>query len=251
MTEEVKTTRLFRHHPDGFIRIQDGELQIDCSLSDFLKLEPRYSLPAEASSREYIQGESHVLTEGNDSRFVGKDWGTGDGYISNVAHYQSQMELLKTEAELEVAETPRMDGVPASEQADQTATEQILWAEPPSEAELAVFHPAEQEESQELTELEIRTMLVEYVLLLNERQRTNYVKAHSELKPYLTEEEVWKLVRDIRNQRLAASDWTQLPDAPLSESQKAAWSQYRQELRDLTNTYKDSFQKIIWPSEPE
>ena len=33
-----------------------------------------------------------------------------------------------------------------------------------------------------------------------------------------------------RDQRLASSDWTQLPDAPVD---KQAWAVYRQELRDL------------------
>lgn len=38
-----------------------------------------------------------------------------------------------------------------------------------------------------------------------------------------------------RDNRLANSDWTQLPDAPLSKSVKSAWKQYRQELRDMFN----------------
>lgn len=37
-----------------------------------------------------------------------------------------------------------------------------------------------------------------------------------------------------RNAKLAASDWTQLPDVPLTEVQKQAWATYRQKLRDMT-----------------
>lgn len=43
-------------------------------------------------------------------------------------------------------------------------------------------------------------------------------------------------IRQKRNQLLTESDWTQLPDAPLSEVQKAAWLTYRQQLRDFPKT---------------
>ena len=41
--------------------------------------------------------------------------------------------------------------------------------------------------------------------------------------------------RDLRNELLTASDWTQMPDSPLSDSKKAEWATYRQKLRDFTN----------------
>ena len=40
-----------------------------------------------------------------------------------------------------------------------------------------------------------------------------------------------KSVRDQRNTKLAECDWTQLADAPVDQ---AAWSTYRQALRDIT-----------------
>lgn len=43
------------------------------------------------------------------------------------------------------------------------------------------------------------------------------------------------MVRVERDQKLWASDWTQLPDAPLTDAQKAAYGTYRQALRDLTD----------------
>lgn len=58
----------------------------------------------------------------------------------------------------------------------------------------------------------------------------------------------WALVRAERNAKLAASDWTQLPDAPLTTEQKAQWATYRQELRDVT-TQSDPF-NIVWPVPP-
>ena len=54
-------------------------------------------------------------------------------------------------------------------------------------------------------------------------------------------------IRARRDQLLAESDWTQLPDVP--EATKAAWADYRQALRDLTA--QDGFPDAIqWPSTP-
>jgi hypothetical protein len=50
------------------------------------------------------------------------------------------------------------------------------------------------------------------------------------LYPEATNEQKWKQIKRWRNAQLAASDWTQLPDAPVN---KAAWAEYRQALRDL------------------
>jgi len=53
-------------------------------------------------------------------------------------------------------------------------------------------------------------------------------------------------VRRERNERLAASDWTQLPDAP---TDRLAWATYRQSLRDLPQHYS-GIGPIPWPSPP-
>lgn len=55
----------------------------------------------------------------------------------------------------------------------------------------------------------------------------------------------WAIVRAQRNAMLAASDWTQLPDAPVNRN---IWAAYRQELRDIT-LLDDPF-SIQWPVEP-
>lgn len=39
--------------------------------------------------------------------------------------------------------------------------------------------------------------------------------------------------RSVRNKALSDCDWTQGPDAPLTDEQRAAWRVYRQALRDL------------------
>lgn len=55
--------------------------------------------------------------------------------------------------------------------------------------------------------------------------------------------------RTSRNNKLAECDWTQLPDSPLSTSEKAEWSSYRQSLRDVPEQsgFPDD---ITWPTEP-
>jgi hypothetical protein len=52
----------------------------------------------------------------------------------------------------------------------------------------------------------------------------------------------WNIIRAERNRLLVASDWTQLPDAPVDA---AAWATYRQTLRDIT-TEANPF-SIVWP----
>jgi len=53
-------------------------------------------------------------------------------------------------------------------------------------------------------------------------------------------------VRRERNERLAASDWTQVADAPVDQ---AAWAAYRQALRDLPSVYAGEG-PIPWPVAP-
>lgn len=59
-------------------------------------------------------------------------------------------------------------------------------------------------------------------------------------------------VRQNRDARLMASDWTQVADVQLSDEAKAAWLEYRQQLRDLPETYKDAtvWDDIKWPTKP-
>ena len=53
-----------------------------------------------------------------------------------------------------------------------------------------------------------------------------------------------------RNVRLSKSDWTQLPDVQLTETQITAWRLYRQELRDITG--QAGYPRTInWPVQPE
>ena len=61
-----------------------------------------------------------------------------------------------------------------------------------------------------------------------------------------TDEEVYA-ARQERNTLLAASDWTQVADAPVDQ---AAWAAYRQELRDVTS--QETFpSEVTWPVPPQ
>ena len=81
-----------------------------------------------------------------------------------------------------------------------------------------------------------------------------------------TIEQLWNFVevtpaekyrRWVHGQRLhkfVTSDWTQLADADLTVEEKAAWTEYRQKLRDITDTLDLSKLKshlgIPWPTPP-
>ena len=69
------------------------------------------------------------------------------------------------------------------------------------------------------------------------------------VEPELTQEQLdveWYQFRMERNLRLAASDWTQVSDAPVDQ---AAWAAYRQALRDLPKNTQDP-RNPIWPVSP-
>jgi len=57
-------------------------------------------------------------------------------------------------------------------------------------------------------------------------------------------------VRSRRDDLLQESDWTQLPDSPLSADSKTAWATYRQQLRDITSQAGFPY-SVVWPTPPE
>ena len=72
----------------------------------------------------------------------------------------------------------------------------------------------------------------------------------------LVESSMWNVVRIERNKLLAESDWTVVPDSPLSASKVEEWKTYRQALRDMpaeeTVTMLDIDQNIDveYPTKP-
>jgi hypothetical protein len=64
--------------------------------------------------------------------------------------------------------------------------------------------------------------------------------------PAPTDDELATEARLKRNDLLMASDWTQMPDAPVNQ---AAWATYRQDLRDLPQ--QPGFPNaVVWPDQP-
>jgi len=59
-------------------------------------------------------------------------------------------------------------------------------------------------------------------------------------------------LRELRNQKLVDSDWTQASDhsSPLADAKKSAWATYRQSLRDLPATADMRSWPSVWPTEP-
>lgn len=64
--------------------------------------------------------------------------------------------------------------------------------------------------------------------------------------PNATNEQKWDQIRLWRNAELAATDWTQIADAPVD---KNAWASYRQELRDLPANWSNA-NDVELPEQP-
>ena len=73
--------------------------------------------------------------------------------------------------------------------------------------------------------------------------------------PPPTRDELADSLRSARNARIAATDRYMLPDAPVSDSQRAAWAAYRNALRELTRTegfpWDGGGEATPWPASPE
>jgi len=62
-----------------------------------------------------------------------------------------------------------------------------------------------------------------------------------------------EILRGRRNSRLQESDWTDLPNAVLTDEKKTEWQTYRTDLRNLTNGL-DTVEKVNaveFPTKPE
>lgn len=97
--------KAFRHHPDGYIYINGN---FNCTLAQWMLLEPDYFLPEGFIGREYIKDDEYqgqiinrlytnkseeLLTNGNAA------WELGDLYISKVDEYIAALPSLISEPE--------------------------------------------------------------------------------------------------------------------------------------------------------
>lgn len=81
--------------------------------------------------------------------------------------------------------------------------------------------------------------------------RCKVVEGVHTLIPFTQEElneKKYAILRANRDQMLNESDWTQMPDSPLTDAQKQLWAAYRQDLRDLPGTV--DINNIVYPEKP-
>ena len=58
----------------------------------------------------------------------------------------------------------------------------------------------------------------------------------------------WDDIRATRDNLLASTDWTMTTGATVDQAQ---WAAYRQNLRDIPQTYKDKTPNdVVWPTQP-
>lgn len=72
--------------------------------------------------------------------------------------------------------------------------------------------------------------------------------------PPLTAQEIENAVVELRNVFLADTDWTVLVDSPFTDTQRTAWTTYRQSLRDLPSNegypWDGVYNYTNWPQPP-
>ena len=87
------------------------------------------------------------------------------------------------------------------------------------------------------------------------------ILSDAEIAQRKAEEDAWKAgafdraiagLRQRRNALLSSSDWTVLSDSPLSETEKTAWLEYRQDLRDITEGLdtEAKVKAVVFPVKP-
>lgn len=59
-----------------------------------------------------------------------------------------------------------------------------------------------------------------------------------------------QIVLSRRNSLLYTSDWTQIPNNPLTSEVQQEWAVYRQQLRDITQQSGYPY-NVVWPTQPE
>lgn len=87
---------------------------------------------------------------------------------------------------------------------------------------------------------------IENIIRDNENAAKNLLYKKSLGKPVLVDEEE---IRNQRNQKLLESDWTDLPNAPLTVEQKNQWIEYREQLRNIPQQLNFPTH-VIWPITP-
>jgi hypothetical protein len=72
-------------------------------------------------------------------------------------------------------------------------------------------------------------------------------KGEAELVPFIPPAPTWEQIRQQRDSLLKESDWVGLSDVEISNKQ--AWLDYRQALRDIPQTFSNP-SEVVWPVKP-
>lgn len=84
--------KIFKHHPDSYIIIENEDNNILIPLDIFLALEPEYSgVPEGFIGREYIQGEENRIFTRKSEEYLDLEWPEGDSYIEKIEEYRELM----------------------------------------------------------------------------------------------------------------------------------------------------------------
>lgn len=91
---------------------------------------------------------------------------------------------------------------------------------------------------------------IEFDQIIN--QRTHYFDITDNTVKIInkSDEDIWFEIRNKRNTLLRKSDWTQMNDSPLNTEKKNEWLNYRNNLRNLPQTFINP-DEVIWPDVPE
>lgn len=103
----------FRHHPDGWIFINDFMLPV----GEFRLDEPNYTLPPGMIGRTYEPGVRHVLTDGRTQYGGPMPWAEGDRYIANEATYRANYEARRQAEAPEPPPEPTLEDAKAARRA--------------------------------------------------------------------------------------------------------------------------------------
>ncbi len=76
-----------------------------------------------------------------------------------------------------------------------------------------------------------------------------YLDAVSEEERQELANQAWSFIREQRDALISATDWTQMPDATLTQDKKSEFVLYRKALRDIPQTF-DNPNEVVWPSKP-
>ncbi len=93
--------------------------------------------------------------------------------------------------------------------------------------------------------------LEHYIYFLEERVSSLELKLREMQHPEEVlelDDSSWDNIRKKRDYILRSTDWVMTPGATLDQAQ---WSAYRQQLRDLPQTYANAkLEEIQWPKQP-